>query len=395
MKSTKTFKHYAHLACNGLVFIGLLWVSGLNAQELVAPKTEGHVGPLRIGIALPFHAQGEKANPLSDAMMDYYLGLKLGFAELEQDGFQANVMVWDTEPTDSIPLNKLKINTLIGKNSFKEQDIMIGPVYEQNFKELVQHPSMEWKTPPAVWVSPMGYIKPMSSKGKGPFPNLNFFINDTLRYKSVAKNIAGMFPKHRICIVIDADKNSKLKGNMYKAVMQKATSKLVTVHTLKNGVLTPALPKRDSIVMASCISDPTLRVAMEKLFEKRQQCWLVADLGWFEDKRYYSGLNDVMCIYPTVNFTDFHDTATISFSKKFFQTYGFEPSRFGFIGYDQGKFIGYSSMAFGPSFLSSLPDATYEGLINSIHIKKGGTSPYNDGIRFVIIFEDTPHIFNQ
>jgi hypothetical protein len=241
----------------------------------------------------------------------------------------------------------------------------------------------------------MGYIKPMSSKGKGPFPNLNFFINDTLRYKSVAKNIANMFPKHRICIVIDADKNSKIKGNMYKAVMQKATSKLVTIHTFKNGVLTPALPKRDSIVMASCISDATLRVAMEKLFEKRQQCWLVADLGWFEDKRHYSGLNDVMCIYPTVNFTDFHDTATISFSKKFFQTYGFEPSRFGFIGYDQGKFIGYSSMAFGPAFLSALPDATYEGLINSIHVKKGGTSPYNDGIRFVVIYEDTPHIFNQ
>jgi len=30
-------------------------------------------GPLRIGIALPFHASGVKQNALSDAMLDYYL----------------------------------------------------------------------------------------------------------------------------------------------------------------------------------------------------------------------------------------------------------------------------------------------------------------------------------
>ena len=379
----------------GVVAFAMAFVSQLSAQELVSPKTDINSGPLRIGVVLPFHSQSSEANPLTDAMLDYYLGLKLGFSELESDGFQANVSVWDTEPTDSIPLNKLALTKLVGNGSFRDQNIIIGPVYEQNFKDLIQNTGLEWKTIPSVWVSPMGYIKPSMSKGKGPFPSLNFFINDTLRYKSVARNVAMMFPKHRICIVIDADKNSKIKGSMYKAVMQKLTTKLVTIHTLKNGVVTPALPKRDSIVMASCVDDPTLRVAMEKLFEKRQQCWLVADLSWFEDKRYYSGLNDVMCIYPTVNFTDFHDTATIQFSRKFFNTYGFEPSRFGFIGYDQGKFIGYSSMAFGPAFTPLLPDATYEGLINSIHFKKGGTTPFNDGIRFVIIYEDTPHIFNQ
>ncbi|MFM1762306.1 MAG: hypothetical protein RLZZ512_96, partial [Bacteroidota bacterium] len=41
MKSPKTFKHHVNTAFQGLVLIGILWVSGLNAQELVAPKTEG------------------------------------------------------------------------------------------------------------------------------------------------------------------------------------------------------------------------------------------------------------------------------------------------------------------------------------------------------------------
>jgi len=378
----------------GLCVVALcLWTGVVVAQELVGPKADTHVGPLRIGIALPFHAKSEKANPLTDAMLDYYLGIKLGFSELEAEGFQANVSVWDTEPTDSLPLNKLALAAIVKSDNFKDQQILIGPVYEENFKSIAQHSELVCKTTPSAWISPMSYVKPGMSKGKGPYPNMNFFINDTLRYKSVAKNIVGMFPKHRICIVIDADKNSKVKGGMYKLVMQKLTTKLVTIHVLKNGVLTPALPKRDSLVMASCIPDATVRVALEKLLEKRQQSWLVADLGWFEDKRYYSGLNDPLCIYPTVNFTDFHDQATLDFSRKFFSTYGFEPSRFGFIGYDQGKFLGYSSMAFGPGFLSALPDATYEGLINSIHFKTGGTAPFNDGIRFVIIYEDTPHLF--
>ena len=385
---------YRNTVLKGLwMWVLCLCINSVVGQAIVAPKTDTNAGPLRIGIALPFHSKGEKANPLTDAMMDYYLGLKLGFSELEADGIQANVTVWDTEPTYSLPLNKLAINALVKDENFRDQQILIGPVYEENFKALAQHSALVWKTTPNTWISPMAYVKPSLSKGNGPFPNMNFFINDTLRYKSVAKNITGMFPKHRICIIIDGDKNSKAKGTIYKGVMQKLTTKLVTVHVLKNGILTPALPKRDSIVLAACIPDATVRVGLEKLLEKRQQCWLVADLGWFEDKRYYSGLNDPLCIYPTVNFTDFHDQATLDFSRKFFNTYGFEPSRFGFIGYDQGKFLGYSSMAFGPGFLHSLPDATYEGLINSIHFKKGGTAPFNDGIRFVIIHDDTPHLF--
>jgi hypothetical protein len=376
-------------------------------------------GSLRIGIALPFHASGIKQNALSDAMLDYYLGLKLAFGELETEGFKANVSVFDTEPTDSLPLNQLAIKSIAANKNFIDNNIIIGPVYEQNFKDLISSPSGSWLDDvgnkpslsvvssnnttaeiaainPQLWISPLTYIKPKSQKGltTGPFPNINFFINDTLRYKSVAKNVVRMFPKHRICLIIDAVKSSKTKAAIYKASMAKSTTKLITIHTMKDGVLSPALPKRDSLLLVACTEDVAVRTPLEKLIEKRQKCWIIADLSWFEDKRYYSGLNDEICIYPTVNFTDFHDTATLHFSKKFFSTYGTEPSRFAFIGYDQGAYLGLSTMAFGPNFVSSLPDATFEGLINSIHIRGGGTAPYNDGIRFVVIYDDTPHLFN-
>ena len=135
-----------------------LLIGSMNAQELVAPKLDAAAGPLRIGIALPFHAQSVKANPLTDAMMDYYLGLKLGFSELETEGFQANVSVWDTEPTDSLPLNQLALTNLAKSANFRDQQIMIGPVYEDNFKALSQHTALVWKTTPSAWISPMGYV---------------------------------------------------------------------------------------------------------------------------------------------------------------------------------------------------------------------------------------------
>ena len=97
-------------------------------------------GPLRIGIALPFHASGVKQNALSDAMLDYYLGLKLAFQELEADGFKANVSVFDTEPTDSVPLNQLAIRSIAANKNFIDNNIIIGPVYEQNFKDLISSP---------------------------------------------------------------------------------------------------------------------------------------------------------------------------------------------------------------------------------------------------------------
>lgn len=421
------FTSISHLSVRGLCLcIGLMFFhAGILSQDSnMGRPIEGITpqptqGPLRIGIALPFHASGTKQNALSDAMLDYYLGLKLAFQELEAEGFKANVTVYDTEPTDSLPLNQLALKNIASNKNFIDNNIIIGPVYEQNFKDLISSPNGSWinsankptlaSVPngsttsenisgnPQLWISPLTYIKPKAQKGlsTGPFPNINFFINDTLRYKSVAKNVVRMFPKHRICLIIDAAKTSKPKALIYKASMFKPNGKLVTIHTIKDGVLTPALPKRDSIILVACTDDVAVRIPLEKLIEKRQQCWIIGDLSWFEDKRYYSGLNDEICIYPTVNFTDFHDTATLHFSKKFFSTYGTEPSRFAFIGYDQGSYLGFSSMAFGPNFVSSLPDATYEGLINSIHIRGGGSAPYNDGIRFVVIYEDTPHLFNQ
>ena len=425
---TKTSQIKTQLQLNlrglSLLFGMLLMVCSAKSQDAnegkpsIGLSSSTTQGPLRIGIALPFHASGTKSNALSDAMLDYYLGIKLAFQELETDGFKANVSVYDTEPTDSLPLNQLALKTLAANKNFIDNQIIIGPVYEQNFKDLLTSPSGSWITNgnrpnlgtipsggtpqegltgnPQLWISPLTYIKPKAQKGLnlGPYPNINFFINDTLRYKAVAKNVVRMFPKHRICLIIDAAKSSKPKALIYKASMAKSTNRLITIHTIKDGVLTPSLPKRDSIVLVACTEEVALRTTLEKMIEKRQQCWIIGDLSWFEDKRFYSGQNDEMCIYPTVNFTDFHDTATLHFSKKFFVTYGTEPSRFAFIGYDQGNYLGFSTMAFGPNFVSSLPDATYEGLINSIHIRGGGSAPYNDGIRFVMIYEDTPHLFN-
>ena len=71
-----------------------LLIGSMNAQELVAPKLDAAAGPLRIGIALPFHAQSVKANPLTDAMMDYYLGLIWQFRLVFSQGWLCLCHIW-------------------------------------------------------------------------------------------------------------------------------------------------------------------------------------------------------------------------------------------------------------------------------------------------------------
>ena len=80
---TKTSQIKTQLQLNlrglSLLFGMLLMVCSSKSQEAnagnpsIGLSSSTTQGPLRIGIALPFHASGTKSNALSDAMLDYYL----------------------------------------------------------------------------------------------------------------------------------------------------------------------------------------------------------------------------------------------------------------------------------------------------------------------------------
>ncbi|MEY2708559.1 MAG: hypothetical protein RIQ91_1189, partial [Bacteroidota bacterium] len=43
-----------------LMAILCLFMGSLHGQEIGSPKPDANIGPLRIGVALPFHAKGTK-----------------------------------------------------------------------------------------------------------------------------------------------------------------------------------------------------------------------------------------------------------------------------------------------------------------------------------------------
>ncbi|PHX92099.1 MAG: hypothetical protein CK532_04785 [Flavobacteriales bacterium] len=367
---------------------------------------------IKIGIALPFHGGMGKPNKLSDAMLDYYAGLKIAFSELELEGFNAEVSVWDTEPNDSIPLNQLALESIVSSPNFANRDVVIGPVYGKNFTDLIANIQKNNTPYPKLWISPLTYITPIEVKENGIakntdsndtnthnissfYPNVNFFIPDSLRFKALANAVAGQFSTYRICLIVDGSTPSKAKSNVYKSIIGKTHASTVSIHTWTNGKLTPTLPNRDSLILAVCIESADERIGLGKLLKNRASSWIIGDLSWFEDKQFYPGINDEFCLFPTVNFVDFHNADCIDFTRNYFNSEHSEPSKYAFIGYDHGVFLAYGIMAFGNNFIVSLPDATYEGLINNINVKSGKKSHYNYGIRFVLIPDETPHLFEQ
>ncbi len=367
---------------------------------------------IKIGIALPFHGGLSKTNKLSDAMLDYYAGFKIAMSELELEGLNAEVSVWDTEPNDSIPLNELALESIVSSPNFANRDVVIGPVYGENFTDVIKTIHNSSTPYPKLWISPLTYITPTEIKEshiaentdfneintdaiRSFYPNLNFFIPDSLRFRALANAVASQFSTYRICLIVDGSNPSKAKSTLYKSIIANTHSSTVSIHSWINGKLTPSLPNQDSLVLAVCIESANERVPLGKLLKNRLSSWIIGDLSWFTDKHFYPGINDEFCLFPTVNFIDFHNVDCVDFTRNYFNIQHSEPSKYAFIGYDHGIFLAYAVMAFGNNFMESLPDATYEGLISNINIKSGINAYCNFGIRFIKIPDETPHLFEQ
>jgi hypothetical protein len=85
------------------------------------------------------------------------------------------------------------------------------------------------------------------------------------------------------------------------------------------------------------------------------------------------------------------DTMVKIFSDRYYETYLGDPSKYAFIGYDQGLFLGYGLMGFGASFWSSTAGLDYKGLINHIQLDlcEGCSEINNNGLHMIRISEGT------
>jgi len=370
----------------------------ISGNSIAQSSTETIKAPAKIGILLPFQSQFQKPSELTDLMLDYAAGFNMALDDLKAEGFPIMAMVdyFDSDPSDSIPINQKLIKNTLSTLSQKKFDLIIGPIYEQNFKTF----SATNIPTPLLHISPLKYIE---SKGLGS--KFNFFLNDSLKLKALAHTVNNTFNRHSIFIVTDGKPTNSAKAESIKMLIdQQRGNKHCKIIGAKNGVF--SLNKKDSCVIIVCSEDTKFRGIASSAISSHSYSWIVGDLSWFEDKRFYQNQNQSNCLYPTVNYVEISDSIAVDFSRRYFQREMTEPSRFSYIGYDQARFLMSNYMysnweTWIESASSSANKFMYYGLINNISTQ-GFTTKKNQpedvkilnlGLRLVVIDNDVSYLF--
>jgi hypothetical protein len=356
--------------------------------------------PTRIGILLPFQSQYQKNSELTDLMLDYSGGFILALLVLKEEGYPLKVSVdyYDSDPSDSTPINNKLIKSTLATLTAKKYDVIIGPVYEQNFKTF----STAAIPQPYLHVSPLKYL---DVKGLGT--TFNFFLSDSLKARAVAHTIGLVFNRYNIFIITDGKPTNTIKAESMKSTLDALRSnKSTKIIGLKNNIpLT--INKKDSCVLIVCSEDTKYRNLVSPAIENHTSSWIIGDLSWFEDKRFYQNQNQSNCLYPTVNYVAVTDSLSIDFAKRYFRKELVEPSRFSYIGYDQARYLlsnymysQWENFGLKTSINNQNNKVIYYGLINNISTsgfaKKDAGEWFrimNVGIRLVKIENDMSMLF--
>jgi hypothetical protein len=327
----------------------------------------------RVALILPFKSEGTQ-NSLSEAMLDYYEGFKMATSYLESEGLRMKLYVFDSEKDSNA------LETILEHRDMKKMDVIVGPVYEKNLAMAEAFCAKHR----ILLVSPLKYYVPKEAKSEV----INFFAPDSMRVGSIAQKCGRFFYKHKIYIVQDNTKQSQADALLMRKKLREQNVPFVRITTLANGKLTPLPAHTDSVILISATSSRDAKSLLTKAIKNKYQSFVIAHLDWNAAVPSTFEIDEPQVIYPEVNFVSYHDTFASSFRNNFFDLYYGEPSKYAYIGYDQGMYLSYGLMTFGRNFSRHLPDAEFRGLINVIKLTDSENGMVNLGLNYLQIIEE-------
>lgn len=354
------------------IFLHITIFTGLFLTAITAFAQKHHIKKYKIALVLPFKSAGNHS-AVGEAMLDYYQGFVMGARRLEEDGFKAEISVFDSEK-DSFALENL-----LQGGTLDDASIIVGPVYPKDMAPVEQY----CRNKKITLISPLKYCKP-ALEGSGM---VNFFVPDSVRFISTFEKAVKIFPKHRFYIVSDAGAESKKDAARIKKAAREMGFNQIKFVTLNNGKFTGSINRSDSFIIFSTIEKTSIKPELEKLIKNKKQSWIIAHHDWHGTYKTIVNKNDPWILYPEVSVKTPGDTSSVIFEDLYYETYFSDPSKYAFIGYDQALFTGYGLMSFGDSFINHLLNMDYRGFINHIHLKKFNNEVVNFGLHFIRLSE--------
>lgn len=354
------------------LYIHIIIISSLFSAASACFAQNHHQKKYKIALVLPFKSSGNHT-AVGEAMLDYYQGFVMGAKRLEEEGFNAEIVVFDSKK-DSFTLE-----TLLQSGSLDDASVIVGPVYPQDMMPVEHYCQAKGST----LISPLKYYKP-ARQGSGV---VNFFAPDSIRLRATLEKAIKIFPNHRFYVVSDAGAESKKDAARLKSAARNLGFGQIKFVTLSNGKLSSPINRSDSVIIFNTIEKISIKPELEKLIKNKKQSWIIAHQDWHGTYKTIVNKDEPGIIYPEVSVKTPGDTTSVLFEDLYYEAYFSDPSKYAFIGYDQALFTGYGLMAFGDSFVNHTLNMDYRGFINHIKLKNHDNEVVNFGLHFIRLTE--------
>jgi hypothetical protein len=336
-------------------FLGLLSLQAIAQDKMVskAPVSAVVNQEYRIALILPFASKRRRKN-LSEVMLDYAAGFKMGLKKLEAEGLKCKLYVFDNDKDSAY------IDVILKHPDMPKMDLIVGPIYDEDVAKTNAFCAKFGIT----LVNPLRYFDNKNSN----HTMINFFPSDAQQMKAVAKKLVMKYPKHVFYVAKDITVGSE---NLAKSAREELKLANVTVGNdlvLSNGVLDGKIWRTDSVIVISASLSDEMQDILNTTLMNMPSSFGVAHFD--KNKSIKTPKLYGKILFPDLYNYDKSDSTSHQFYTNFYkQQYG-APSKYGSIGYDQSTYLGYSLKAFGKDFIHHLPNATYVGIRNSIFLNE-------------------------
>lgn len=338
-----------------------------------------------IGLLLPFYLdenaeivenrkalEEKKIYPRSQFAIEFYNGFIMALDSLYSDSCKFKVFAYDTQGKDTA-----RIKMLLQKPIFKELDLIVGPLYYDNF-EIVAAFSKQYNVP---------LVSPVKQSNKVLLGNPNIFKvipSKTAIIAPLAKLVVDSFKTENLIAV--AFENAKEKPLVDLFVKEFNKQKLIGMDTTiyssikivniksniadivsqfsstKNNIV--FVPTSNQVSLTSMFS--YLITTLNKRDYKDYRVTLIGLEEWMEfeniDLDYFQRLNIHYC---SSQFTNEKDSLTQMIIKKYIDRTETYPSENALLGFDLGYYFGNYLSTYG---VNISPDYLYPYKGNSIEI---------------------------
>ncbi|MBS1559720.1 MAG: hypothetical protein JST69_13450 [Bacteroidetes bacterium] len=330
-----------------------------------------------VALLLPFRASSLDPTPgikRSQFVLDLYQGMKLAADSLRSEGVMLNLLTYDTEHDQEV------IKKLVKEPELRGADIMVGPLFPEDFK---------WVDDLAAANGINLVANPVSSNidllGKNPMSFLVQPSHATIGKKS-AEMLATRVSK-KSCFVFygDSPKDSILAWSFMRQAnklgMKIRYAEEVRAENSADILATLATPtefdewknpkqfklKLDSLGSIFVASDdPLIYTKVLNSVETRgDSIVVVGQESWLEDGSVnFTKLEKIKSIFSAPNFTSITAQPYVQFRKKYFRKHGILPSPYAEKGFEFTMMIGHAFKKYGVHFQEGLKKEKLKGVLS-------------------------------